>query len=152
MSSPPWGYGVCGSSMEPGFDPGRRIEQRLVTKVSSDQLDAERQTAAAVARWQGHAGRPRHCPDRIETGVAGRAEALGGLAGGARGEQHVDLGEEIVEVAAKRLRRLDCLSIGGERQGAAGRQEAFAQSRTQLLAVHFILVGVIARRFELEDT
>src|SRR6202040_475176 len=114
-------------SVQPGFDPGRRVEQRLVTEALTDQLDAERQAVAAVARRQGYTGRPGQSPDRIETGVAGRAEALGGLAGGARGEQHVNLGEEIVEVAAKRLRRLDRLDIGGERQGAAGCEQPVAQ-------------------------
>src|SRR5438309_7028504 len=99
------------TSVQSGFDPGRRVEQRFVVEALTDQLDAEWQTAAAVSGGQGQAGRPCQRPDRIETGVAGRAVAFGGLACGARGEQHVDLGEEIVEVATKRLRGLDRLDV-----------------------------------------
>src|SRR5271154_7427603 len=91
------------SSVQSGFDPGRRVEQRLVAEARADELDTERQTTAAVARRQGETGRPRQRPDRIETGISGRAEALGGLAGGTRGKQYIHLGEHIVELAAERL-------------------------------------------------
>jgi hypothetical protein len=29
-------------SVQPGFDPGRRVEQRLVTEALTDQLNTER--------------------------------------------------------------------------------------------------------------
>src|SRR4029077_20606865 len=95
--------GFVKTSVEPRFDPGRRVEQSLVVEALTDQLDAEWQPATAVADGQGQAGCPGQGPDGIESRVAGRAEPFRSFADGARGEQHVEFPEHLVEVAAKRL-------------------------------------------------
>src|SRR5215469_11975534 len=115
MSSPLLWSGGQKRSVQSRLDPGGGIEQHFITKALTDQLDAKRQAAAAVAGWQGEAGCPGQGPDRVEARVAGRAEPLRRFARGARREQHVHFGEGLVEVAAKSLRRLDRLDISSER-------------------------------------
>src|SRR6516225_1918452 len=115
MSSPLLWSGGQKRSVEARFDPGGSVKQRLVPEALADQLDAERQAVAAVAGGEGEAGCPSQGPDRVEACVAGRVEPPRSFARGARGEQHVHLGEYVIEVAAKRFRRLDRLDIGGER-------------------------------------
>ncbi len=100
---------------------------------------------------QGHARGPGQGPDRIEAWVAGRAEAFGRLAGGARGQQQIDIGEDVVEVTAECFGGLDRLDIGGERQFAARGQHRVAQDLADLLVVLVVFVGVVARRLEIED-
>src|SRR5712691_33590 len=86
---------------EPGLDPGGGIEQRLVAEARADKLDAERQAARAGAGGQGQAWGPGQGPDRVEARVAGRAEPQGRLAGGARGQQQIDIAEDVVDVTAE---------------------------------------------------
>src|SRR5690242_17127035 len=151
MSCPLLWSGGQKRSMQPRLNPGGGVEQRLVPETPSDELNAQRQAAAAVAGGQCQAGCPGERPYRVEASIAGRCEPLWSLANGARGEKYVYLSEDIIEIAAKRLRRLDCLDICSERQRPAGREQSVAQGGAQFLAMHFVLVGVIARRLELED-
>ena len=116
-----------------------------------DHALAERQPLAAIPGGQGETGSPAQGPDRIEARVAGRAEPSGGLAHGTRRQQHIDFGKDIIEIAAKRLRRLDRLDIGRERQRATACKKPVAQGLAQLLAVNLVFVGVVACRLEFED-
>src|ERR1700740_2393780 len=101
--------------MQPRLDPGAGIEQRFVTEARTNELYPERQAAAAVPGRQRQAGCPRQGPDRVEPHFASRTEPLWGFAHRAWRQQHIDLGEDVVELAAKRLGCLDRLDIGGER-------------------------------------
>src|SRR5215831_6988115 len=151
MSCPLLWTGGQKSSVQPRLDPGGGVEQRLVPEALTDKLNAQRQAAAAVAGGQGQAGCPGERPYRVKASVAGRPEPLRSLADGAWSEEHVCLSENIIEIAAKRLRRLDRPDIRSKRQRPAGRQQTVAQRGAKFLAMHFVFVGIIARRFEFED-
>src|SRR4028119_14053 len=86
------------------LDPCRRIEERGITVAATDELDPEGGPGGSAARGQGDAGCPGKGPDRVEAGVARPFEAGGGLAGCARGEDGVRVGEGIVEESAESLR------------------------------------------------
>src|SRR6266702_3743272 len=91
----------CGVRLgEPGLDPGGGVEQRLVAEARADELDAERQPARALAGGQCQAWGPGQGPDRVEARVASRAEPFGCLTGSARGQQQIDIAEEIIDVTA----------------------------------------------------
>src|SRR5204863_10037560 len=110
----------------------------------ADDLDPERQPLWAGARRQSDAWAPRQGPDRIEAGAAGRAEPLGRLPGGARGQQDVDFTEEVVELPSDRFGRVERLDIGSERQVAAGAQDRVAKHLTDLVVVLLVFIGVVA--------
>src|SRR6266853_1673330 len=120
-------------SGEPGLDPGGGIEQRLVAEARADELDAERQAVRPRAGGQCHARGPGQGPDRVEVWSAGRFETLRRFTRCARGQQDVDIVEDVVEMRAERLGSLDRLDIVGERQLPPRRQQGVAQDLAHLV-------------------
>src|SRR5215469_2950534 len=119
MSCPLLWTGGQKRSVQPRLNPGGRVDQRLVPETLTDELNAQRQAAAAVTGRQCQAGCPGERPYGVEARVARRCEPLWSLADGARSEEHVCLGEDFIEIAAKCFCRLDRLDIRGKRQRPA---------------------------------
>src|SRR5688572_27836898 len=84
-----------GTSTERLPHPLSGEQNTLVVVVAPDDLHGERQALRAAAERDRHAGCAEHRPDAVEQRTTRAFDALGSLPRRAKGQQYVDVGEQV---------------------------------------------------------